>query len=484
MKTTGIKQNLVFSTLYQILNIIVPLVTAPYVARVLGADGVGIYSYTHAYSMYFTLIGALGTITYGTREIARNRNDRKLRSILFWEIALLTIVTSTASLIVWGIWTACNSRYQVYYLILSLTLLGTMFDISWFFAGMEEFKYTITHNSFFKILSTAAIFLFVNKPSDLWKYTLILSTAAFFSSISMWIYLPRYVDTVQVHTLNLKKHFKETFVYFVPTIATSIYTILDKTLIGLITEDTSENGNYEQATKIINIAKTVCFTGVNAVFQSRISYLFSEEKYEEIKYRIAASMDYILFAGCGLCFGIIGISRRFVPFFFGSGYSLTSDLLIFLAPLVVIIGISNCLGSQFYNPAGLRAKSAKYIIIGSFVNLVCNLILIPAFRSRGAAIATIFAELIITALYIKNCDEYYSSRLLRKQVSKKIVSGIIMMVCVYGTGGFIQNDYLAIAAQIIIGVMIYVLVLTFLNDTIIKDFLVPQLRNLGKKIGK
>ena len=136
----------------------------------------------------------------------------------------------------------------------------------------------------------------------------------------MWIYLPKFVNRVSLKGIRLKKHLKETFIYFIPTIAISVYTILDKTLIGLITQDTSENGNYEQATKIVNMAKSVCFAGVNAVLHSRISYLFTEKKYEEIKQRISASMDYILFIGIGICFGIIGVAQRFVPLYFGPGY--------------------------------------------------------------------------------------------------------------------------------------------------------------------
>lgn len=463
------------------LTMILPLITAPYAARVLTVDGIGIYSYTHSYSMYFTLFAALGTGSYGLREIARHRNDRKKRSQLFWEIFSLTFVTSSICILAWGAWILLNQQYRIYYVILTFTLLGTMFDISWFYNGLEEFKYTVSQNSICKILGTVAIFLFVKEKGDLWIYTLILSLTIFLANISMWIYLPKFVDKVDIKTIRIKKHFRETLVYFIPTIAISIYTILDKTLIGLITHDTSENGNYEQATKIVNMAKTVSFAGVNVVIQSRISYLFTEKKIDEIKRRIATSMDYMLFMGVGLTFGIIGIANRFVPFFFGPGYDKTIQLLCVLAPLTVIVGVSNCLGSQYYNPAGLRARSAKFIIAGSVVNLILNLTFIPVLKSIGASIATLIAESTITFLYIRFCDGFFSWRQLFYLIWKKVLAGIAMMIAVLYFGTIIEPVVLAICAQFIVGVILYSLILLIIKDSFVVETMLPLCLKMIKK---
>lgn len=477
----SVKRNLILSTAYQVLTLILPLITAPYASRVLGVEGMGIYSYTHSYSMYFSLFASLGTITYGTREIARHRHNRAERSKFFWEIAILTILTSSVSLLGWGIWTALNKRYRIYYIILTFGLLGTMFDISWFYAGMEEFRFIVTQNSIFKILGTIAIFGFVKAREDLGLYIFILSSTTLLANISMWIYLPRFICGVQLKNLSLKKHFYETLVYFIPTIATSVYTILDKTLIGIITKDASENGNYEQATKIVNMAKTVAFAGVNMVLQSRISYLFAENKTKEIKYRITASMDYILYIGTALCFGIIGVSKRFVPFFFGPGYEKTIILLRLLAPLIIIVGISNCLGSQYYNPAGLRAKSSKYIVVGSIVNLILNIVLIPSFRSVGAVTATLVAELVITVLYFSNSDGYYTLRQLLSQLSKKLVSGVIMCLSVSLLALIIKDDFVCLFGQIGVGVFIYLSISFLLKDTFAENVLFAMLDRFRNK---
>ena len=483
-KKHSIKGNIFLSTGYQVLNMIIPLITAPYVSRVLGADGVGIYSYTHSYSMYFTLFAALGTVAYGTREIARHRDNKEDVSQLFWEIACLSFASSAVCLAGWGIWILFNQDYRIYYLVLTFFLLGTMFDISWLYAGLEEFRYTVLQNSVFKILGTIAIFVFVKEKSDLWIYILILALTVFLANASMWIYVPKFVDPVPVRSIRLGRHFRETLVYFIPTIAISIYTVLDKTLLGLITHDTSENGNYEQATKIINMAKTVSFMGVNTVLQSRISYLFAENRIDEIKDRIKTAADFILFLGMGCTFGMIGVADRFVPWFFGAGYDKTIMLLKCMAPLIVIIGISNCLGTQYYNPAGLRALSAKFIIIGSATNLIFNLLLIPHLRSVGAVIATLIAEMLITALYMRYCNGFYTMYSLVSQSWKKILSGLTMCVCVSMIGRLDIGSFQCVILQVASGMLIYIAILLILRDDFLCEYAIPQSKNMFIKAKK
>ena len=191
---------------------------------------------------------------------------------------------------------------------------------------------------------------------------------------------------------RFRNHFHETLIYFIPSVATSVYTVLDRTLIGTITNNRAENGFYHYTMQIINIMKALTFSSLNMVLGSRIAYLFAEEKYDEIKERIRDSINYILFMGIGICFGLIGVSGRFVPLYLGPGYDRVVTMLVLMSPIVVIIGVSNCLGSQYYTPSGNRKLSAKFIIIGAIVNLTLNLILIPRFWGYGAIVASLIAE--------------------------------------------------------------------------------------------
>lgn len=480
MKEVSLKKNVVLSTMYQILLLIAPLLTAPYVSRILGADGIGIYSYTQSIVLYFTMFAALGTASYGTREIALVRNDKEKRSKIFWEIEILSVITSSICIAIWICLIIFNQSYKIYFLILTLSIINTMLDISWFYAGMEQFKYTIRQNAIFKILSIISIFIFVKEKNDLTIYILIVTLSTLLGTASMWIYLPKYIKKVSLKKIKLKKHFKETLVYFIPTIATSIYTVLDKTLIGLITKDNNENGYYEQATKIINICKSLTFTALNTVLGSRISYLYAQKKYDEIKERINQSMDYILFIGIGIMFGLIGVSSRFVPLFFGDGYEEVILVLKFMSPLIVIIGISNCLGSQYFTPAGLRKKSAQYIIVGSLINLIFNLILIPKLKSYGAVIASILAELVITILYVTNSQKIIGFKEILLTLYKKVIAGLMMLIVILFFDKFIISNVIALIVEFVLGLFTYLAVLKILNDSFI-NFILAKMKKIYKE---
>lgn len=475
-KNVSIKKNIILSTLYQILTMIIPFITAPYISRVIGANGVGIYSYTLSIQTYFSMIAALGTVTYGAREIARNRDDEHRRSKIFWEIEILTIITSVICLVLWMILIGLSDTYKIYYIILTMNLFNTMFDISWFYSGLEQFKYTVTQNSIFKILGVILLFIFVKKPSDLILYIAIMSLTTLLGTMSMWMYLPKFLKKVKIKELEIVYHFKETLIYFIPTIATSIYTVLDKTLIGVITNNEKENGFYEQATKIINMTKALTFTSLNAVLGARISYLFVEEKMDEIRKRIDASINYIFLMGFGIMFGLMGVANRFVPAFFGRGYEDVIGLIKILSPLVIIIGVSNCLGAQYYNPAGLRSKSAKFIIVGSCTNLILNLFLIPKYGSYGAAVATIVAELIISILYLKYCDGFLTLKKICKFSFKKLIAGLIMLVCVCLLSNLtIFKNSMIVVIQVVLGALIYGIGLIILKDEFTISFLKSQI---------
>ena len=391
----SLKKNIAISTLYQILLVILPMITAPYIARVLGPDQSGIYDFTNSIQTYFAMFAALGTASYGAREIARVRNDEKMRSVLFWEIELMTVMTSAACIAVWFVFIFFANQYKVIYLVLTMGLFSTMFDISWFFAGMEQFTYTVSKNAVCKLAGVILMFLFVKRPEDLLLYIIIITASTMLGNLSMWLYIPRFVTKVDFKKLRFRKHFHETLIYFIPSVATSVYTVLDRTLIGTITNNRAENGCYHYTMQIINIMKALTFSSLNMVLGSRIAYLFAEEKYDEIKERIRDSINYILFMGFGICFGLIGVSRRFVPLYLGPGYDRVITMLMLMSPIVIIIGVSNCLGSQYYTPSGNRRLSARFIIIGAIVNFTLNLILIPRFWGYGAIVASLIAETVI-----------------------------------------------------------------------------------------
>ncbi len=440
-------------------------------SRVLGADGIGIYSYTSSIMTYFTMFACLGTLSYGAREISQHRDDKYAASKLFYEIELMTIVTSLIAMAIWTFIIIFSTDYRYYFLALLPLLLGTMFDISWYFTGYERIKSIVIRNTACKIAGIVLLFLLVKEKSDLTLYILLNSLITMVGSLSMWSYLPKMLVKVNFKTLNIQRHLRETLVYFIPTIATSIYTALDKTLIGLITHDNYANGYYEQATKVIKIVKTAVFVSLNSVMGARIAYLFAQEKFEEIHRRIARSINFILLLGYGAAFGILGIAGNFVPAFFGKGYEPVIGLLCLMTPLIIIVGVSNCLGSLYYTPSGQRAKSAKFIVVGAIVNLCLNLCLIPLWGATGAIIASIIAELTIVILYLKYCERYVTVGLLSKLSWKRVLSGAVMYLAVIQLSfSTAENRIVTLVLQFIAGASIYFLLLLLLRDSMILEF--------------
>lgn len=482
MTQPSVKKNYIYRTLYEVLTLITPFITTPYVARVLGAGGVGDYSYTYSIISYFMLFGGLGTASYGAREIARNRDNKALLSKLFWEIQIMTFFTTGICLLLWLCVISFYTKYRAIFLALTPFLFGTMFDISWFFTGLERVKNIVLRNSIIKIAGIVLLFLLVKKKEDIILYCIINSLTTLLGNLSMWLYLPKIISKVDFRQLQFRNHLHETLVYFIPTVATSIYTVLDKTLIGTITGSSYQNGYYEEATKIIKVVKSVVFVAVNSVMGARISYLFVDDKIDEIKRRISRSLDFIYLLAFGAGFGIIGVSRRFIPLFLGEGFEPVIPLLCIMTPLILIIGTSNCLGNLYYTPSGQRKRSAKVIVLGACCNLCLNLLLIPKLGATGATIASIIAELLITILYVQMSQSFMTWNQIWLFSWKRLLVGSLMCSVVYVLGITIRtSDIVTVAVQVAAGMIFYVGLLLILKDSMANELLNMMFKFLRKR---
>lgn len=465
-KNPSLKMNIALNMLYEVLVVVTPLITAPYVSRVLQADGVGINSYTTSLLTYFTLFASLGTANYGKKVIASHRDDISSYSKAFWEMQLIKLFTTTICLMIWIVFAILYKQYTAYMLVLSFTLLGALFDISWLYGGLEKFQYTVTVNSLFKIASVICIFIFVNDKDDVLVYTAIMAISTLLGNVSMWLFLPKQVIITKIECSSIIKHLRGTLVYFGPTIATSIYTVLDKTLIGIITDSNLQNGYYEQATKIINIVKSVCFNSINGVMVARASFLYSHNNIVELNKIKDISYHIIAFLSIGACFGLTGISDIFVPFFFGEGYDSVVGLIAILSIVVVVIGISSVANTVYYVAGGYMRKATKLILIGSLTNLILNVVLITKYQAIGAAISTLIAESIITILFVHGTEGFIKWSDIASVIWKKIVAGIVMLICILMIKRIIvgMNDAAMLAVMISAGALVYILILALLRD--------------------
>lgn len=468
MAKKSITKNYIYNLLYQILVIIAPLFTTPYLSRVLGAEAIGIYSYTLSIATYFILFGSLGVAMYGQREIAYVQEDKDKGSKVFWEILIMRFITLGISLLVFYIGFCTNGEYSIYYKILLLEILANSLDISWFFQGLEEFKKTVFRNTIVKIISIICIFAFVKTTEDLYKYFIIYVLSTLIGNISLWLYLPKYVNKVKFKQLKIFRHLKSTIALFIPQLATQLYTVLDKTMIGAIVDDKSEVGFYEQAQKIIKLLLTIA-TSLGTVMVPRMANTFANGDKEKVKKYMNQSFGFILLLVFPLMFGIISISNKFVPVFYGNGYDKVVYLIIIISPILLLIGLSNVIGTQYLLPTKQQKKYTISVVCGAVVNFILNLILINLWKSIGASIATVLAEFAVTGvqLYLVR-NEIKISHVIR--IGKNYFAASIVMfgisVCV---GSLISNNIASIIIQTLIGAMTYILVLIMLKDKMLLE---------------
>ena len=477
----SLKRNYIFNLIYNMTNLLIPLLIAPYLSRILETDGVGIKSYTLSIVSNFILFATLGTSEYGQREISRYRDDNYQCSKKMLEIGILRIITTGIALVVYIpslVLNIINFQNNVIYFILIINILANAIDFSWFLRGHEEFKTIAYVQIISKIFMLIFTFVCVKSKNDINVAILINSLSILISSILPLFVLRKYYIKVRMRELNPYSHLKDCLLYFVPAIAIQIYTVLDKTMIGIITNSSYENGYYEQADKIVKILITIVTT-TNSIMNSRISYLYEKSKKDDISRLIKKSTSLCMLIAVPITFGIIAVSDMFIPIYFGEGYEKTSYLVIILAPLAIIIGISGLLGSHYYTPLGKRRQSNKYLITGSIINLCLNFLLIKNLKSIGAAISSVLAELVITILYIVNCDKtLFNFKMLVKLSYKYFISAVIMTFLLFIVKSFCTLEIKSLIILIGTGICIYILLIILFRD----KYVVEQFSEIKEKI--
>lgn len=448
------KKNFIYNVIYQMLILILPLITVPYVSRRLGADGIGIYSYTYSIAYYFMLIAMLGLNNYGNRTIAKVRDDKKKLSKEFCSIYSMQLITSISMVVLYYIYICVfDNKYKMIAIIQSIYVISTIFDINWFYFGIEKFKLTITRNSIIKILSLIFIFIFVKDNNDLWKYVLILSGSMLISNVIIFSFLPKYVKKEKIGFKDVVKHFKPCFILFLPVIAVSIYKIMDKIMLGIMTS-VEEVGYYENAEKIIQVPLAI-ITAMGTVMLPKASNMISNNKEKELKNLISKTMPFIMFLAFPMTIGVFAISKDFSLLFFGEEFRKSGILMQFLAVTIIFLSWGNVIRTQYLIP---KERDKEYVIsafIGAIVNFIINLILIPNLSSIGATIGTIVAEFFVM---------FYQSWAVRKELnlreyikgsSRFLVTSIIMFFIVIYIGKFINNITIKLTIQIIVAIIIY-----------------------------
>ncbi len=483
MAKKSIAKNYAYNLIYQVLTLILPLITTPYISRVLGAEGIGIYGYTNSIVTYFILFGSLGVALYGQREIAYAQENSEKRMKTFVEIVSFRFITVFIAVLVYIFAFMLQGEYKSYYSILLFALIAVAFDISWFFQGLEEFKKTVIRNIIVRLTSVTLVFIFVKNPSDLSKYILIYSLADFIGNLSLWLYLPKYFKGQNIKNVNVIRHISPIIMLFIPQIANQIYNMLDKTMIGYIISDKSEVGYYEQAQKVIRLLITIV-TSLGVVMIPRMASTFASGDKEKVNEYMKKSFNFVFFLSFPLIFGIISISKEFVPIFFGQGYDKAVILINIISPVVLLMGIANVIGTQYLLPTKRQKEYTISIILGLIINFILNWILITKWDSIGASIATVLSQLVVDILQLKNIKNEIDLKSIFKVSIKYLFAGMLIFVFCQIVKIFNLSNAISIMAQIIVGAIVYFGTLIILKDEYLYSFILKIIDVIKRKLKK
>ena len=449
-----LKKNLIYNVGYQILTIFVPLITAPYISRVLGTDGMGKYSFTYTIAQYFGLFIMLGLLNYGNRAIAQKKDNREELEKNFWDIYSVQFFAGIIVIVVYFIYTVFFSTNRLLSFCQSLYLFSTFLDISWFYFGIEKFKLTTSISFFNKIITTVLIFLLVKNSSDIYIYTIIVSSGILINHIIYWLFLHKYIDLKKISIVGLKKHLKGCLILFIPVIAISIYKYMDKIMLGIMTND-SEVGIYEAAEKFINFPLCL-ITAFGTVMLPRITNMKSNNEEKNIKKYNFISMCFTAFFSIAMAFGFAGISKIFIPLFYGKDFIKSSDVLIVLLPTIVFLCWANVVRTQCLLPSHKDKEFCSSVIFGAIINFIVNLICIPKLQSIGAAIGTVIAEFTVCFVQTIICRKNMDFLLYLKMIIPFIFCGGIMLYVISLIS--LSSAILTIIVRILLGIIIYFLV--------------------------
>lgn len=432
----SVKKNFLYNSAYQVLLIITPLVTTPYLSRVLGASGVGLYSYTYAIAMYFVMFATLGMSNYGIRAIAAVSHDPQERSRVFCSVFASQLVIAIPVFVLYVVYAfVAPQGGQLIALLWAVYVFSSVINISWLFFGMEDFAKATVINMLTKLIELAGIFLLVHSADDVWLYCGLDSVCYFLGFALLVPFLCKYVSFVKPTWHEVKQHFLPNLKLFIPVIAISLYSTLNSVLLGAMST-MEQTGYFDYSHKMAKMPMAV-ITALGTVMLPHMSNMFATGRREEGLQLLHSSMWFMLAGGLAMAFGISAIAPEFVPVFFGPGYEPCVPVMIVIAWVVPLICITNVIGAQYLLPMYRDNHYTISVCAGAVVNIAVCLVLIGPYGALGAGIGTLAAEIAVTTvqmLYVRR--ELPLGRYARNAIPF-VIFGALMVLVIRGIVAFL-----------------------------------------------
>jgi len=449
------KKNAAYNVAYRMFSVFLPLVTAPYLSRTVGTDGVGLYSLAWSVSYVFCLIGMLGLNDYGVRTIAQVRDNREELDRTFSAIWQMQLLVAGATLVAWlGYVFFVAGEEKVIALHLTMMSVSCLVSLDWCLMGLDIFRPIALRNTFVKLAAAACVFLFVRKKEDLWIYGFVWSLATLIGNLMSAASLRGKVTYRPVSLRESLKHLKPCAVLFISVMAVNVYRTMDKVMVSTLA-GVHENGLYENAEKII-----YCLSGfisaIGTVMMPKVAHMQKEGETEKIARHIDRSMELILCMTSAMAFGVAAVADLFAPLFYGEDFRYSGTLMAPLAFTLIMIGFANVIRTQVVLPQKRDHIFVKSVCCGAAVNLIANACLIPSMKSMGAVIGTLMAEMTVPTVQYLILRKELPYRQYLKYIGIYAVFGGIMFGCVRLVKTFLpQETWLSLGVMTAAGIAVY-----------------------------
>ena len=480
MKKKSLKLNYFYNLSMLLLNLLFPLITAPYISGILGANNIGKVNYANAISNWFILVASFGIPTFGIREIAKNRDNKTNLSKTFWDLIIIKAIFSVIALVIYTAIILLNKAFReevMLYLVMSIAIFLNIFSIDWFYQGVEEYGYITLRNLIIKLVSLILIFVSVKNRNDYVIYALISIFALTFSNILNYINVKKYVY-LNISKVDFKYYFLNLKIFFVSSLIISIYSQLDQIILGAIS-DKKSLAYYVRSRQIVNIGISLT-NAFSTVLIPKVSYLF-RENYSEYKKLLQKSINYIYLIALPTTVGLFMLSKE-VSYLFGGNEFLPASKSLFLTSfLVVIVSLGTWQYNQIFLPAGNEKFGLKIQCFVAIINVVFNIILIPKFSYIGTCIAILCAELfgtIIGSFYVKLKYKELKIQYITNSFIIYLISSIIMGIFILFIQSFDNKYYMNLLLSLIFSPLIYGISTIIFRDNISIEIIKVTLKKI------
>ena len=476
----SVKRNYIYSLSYQIFSLIMPFITSPYIARILGPENVGTFSFISTYVSYFVLLGRLSIDLYGSRELSYVKNDLTKKSEVFWNLTLLNFTNLLIALLIYFTWLLIYKPVNgLFYALSSLTLFSSMLDITWLFSAHEEFGMIALRNFIVRIISVVSIFVFVKSPNDLVNYFLINLITPFVINASMLRYINRYVTFIKPTFLNAYKRYPKVLKISLPNLAVSVYAMLDKLLLGTISGN-EYLGYYDYSKRIVAMALTVV-SSMTPIMMVKMSGHFKNNDLSLVRGYVAKSFKFSVFSSVLIFSLLISAVPEFIPWFYGSNFSTTIKLIQILSPTIIAVAMGTVAGHQFLLSIGKENLLSLALVIGAVISFSLNILLIPRYDALGASLTSLVTEAAITIILYITISRYMDVKELFRQNYKFFLFSLAVIIPLRIIGTKMGPSVLTNLLQVALGTIIYLL-LSLVFDKDIHSYMKDVVNKLKSKL--